>query len=213
MSDVQLSSRVKEQPTSIPLLKNSRIGRKFYPEILTRRELDSLFQACGRGPLGQRTRCGLGLLFWTGCRIGSLVKLAEHHIDLQTGEIRYYGAKGGGFYTTGLPDALRSVLLPWVETRRRLGIDPASMIWSDLQGCQQTTDAVRSVLRRLKAKAGIQRRVNAHSARHRFCRDCVRAGLSVPEICQALGNRSIQWTYFQASRLSAPSAVRGLRFP
>jgi integrase len=190
----------------------SRIGRCFYPSILTRSQLDRLFGACGRGPLGQRTRCGLGFLYWNGCRVGSLVKLTEDCIDLEAGEIRYYGAKGGGFYTSGLNDALRDVLLPWLATRRRLGIGADRPIWCDLRGNQQTTDSVRSQLRRLKAKSGIRVRVNAHSARHRFCRDCVNAGMNIAAVSQALGNVSIQFTYFQASRLTAPAAVRGLRF-
>lgn len=185
-------------------------GRKYPAEPLTPAEVQSLIAGCSRrAPTGIRNRALLTLLYRSGLRIGELLALKVSDVNLDRHSLRLLDTKIGEPQTRGFHPSADDALMRWLDKRRELGFK-GGPLFCTLAGGPVTDDHVRWLLRRLGAKAGIDKRVHPHGLRHTFACELDAAGASISVISKLLGHRSVPTTARYLDHLTNSQAVTAL---
>lgn len=162
--------------------------------------------AADDGLAALRDRALVELLYGAGLRIGELVALDVRDLDLLAREVRVLG-KGRKERVVPLPEAAREALAAWLEARRRPGYQAEPLFVSlpgGRPGRRLGERAVRRVLARRAAVAGVAGRVHPHRLRHSYATHLLDMGADLREIQELLGHASLSTT----QRYLAVSAER-----
>lgn len=149
------------------------------PDYLSVEEVLRLI-AASRNPL---ERCLITVLFDTACRIGELLNLHLDDIDWRGGFIRVT-RKGGRIADVNISESAMRELKAWLEARtgshKRVFMD-------------YTYYDIWLLLKDLAARAKIER-FTPHKLRHSRAVQMLDAGLTLHDVQEALGHRSITTT-------------------
>lgn len=178
-------------------------GKKFPAEPLTRDEVRALRLACNRRcPTGLRNASLLALLYRSGLRISEALDLRPIDFDRRGGTVRVLRGKGGKSRTVPIDAGAVAELEGWIERRAELDAGQTDPLFCTLAGRRMRTSYVRSnLLPRLAKRAGIARRVHAHSLRHTYAAELAREGKKVWEIQRLLGHASPNTTWHYLASL------------
>lgn len=162
-----------------------RRKQKKIPDVFNDAEIRALLMACDN----RRDRAILLILLDTGLRRDELLGLNVEDVDFAEGFLLIRGGKGGKdrYVPVGNTTiaALREILLehPGNGTlfRNRFG-DPLEK------------GGLRSMLNRLKERAGLTCRVHPHKFRHTFARNYLRRGGDLESLRDILGHEDIRIT-------------------
>lgn len=153
-----------------------------------------------------RDRALVELLYGAGLRVGEAVALDVRDLDLLAREVRVLG-KGRKERSVPLPEAASRALAAWLEARRRPGYQ-AEPLFVSLAGARAGRRlgerAVRRLLARRAATAGVAGRVHPHRLRHSYATHLLDMGADLREIQELLGHASLSTT----QRYLAVSAER-----
>jgi len=127
-------------------------------------------RACGRhAPTGLRNRALIALLYRTGLRINEALSLYPKDLELADGSVRVLNGKGGRSRTVGLNPGAAAIIERWLDARSRINLDPTGRsrlslggrhpVFCTLRGDAMAAAYVRVMLKRLAARAGIDKRV------------------------------------------------------
>jgi integrase/recombinase XerC len=158
------------------------------------------------GAVALRDRALVELLYGAGLRVGEVVALDVRDLDLLAREVRVLG-KGRKERSVPLPEAAREALAAWLESRRRPGYQAEPLFVSlagGTPGGRLGERAVRRVLARRAAAAGVVDRVHPHRFRHSYATHLLDMGADLREIQELLGHASLSTT----QRYLAVSAER-----
>lgn len=197
-------------------------GQTFPAEVLTPAEVKSLIQACSAtSSLGIRNRALIAVLYRGGLRISEALALKPKDVDIGAGSVRVLHAKGdqanrrkggeGRARTIGLDPGATATLARWMERRTRLGLTGRHPLFCDLSGKGIGAPAVRMLLKRLAARAGVDKRVHPHGLRHTMAAELDREGISMRVIQQQLGHVNLAVTGRYLASIGAPEVVAALR--
>ena len=191
-------------------------GRTFPPEPLTPGEVAAILGKCSlRAPTGIRNRALLTLLYRSGLRISEALALRPADISLEQHTARVLHGKGDRATVRGFHASADDARARWLEHRKGLGLRNGPLFCT-LDGGQLSDRYVRDLLKRLAAKAGIEKRVHPHGLRHTFADELRRSGLDVVTISKLLGHSSIAVTSRYLDHLTngqAVSALQGASLP
>jgi site-specific recombinase XerD len=180
-------------------------GVKYPVEILERREIEALLAGCGTSPTGRRDRAVLTLLWRSGLRISEALALRQADVNLAAGTVRVLRGKNGKARTVALDALARSALEAWLAARppgRGLLFCPISKPAQPLK-----SNHIRNRLRRLAARAGIEKRVHPHGLRHTYAVELDAEGFPLRDIRDLLGHASASTTDAYLRGLGASSAI------
>ena len=184
-----------------------RRPRRLPPEVLTDAEVCALMRACGRyAPTGMRNRALIALLYRTGLRINEALSLYPKDLELIDGSVRVLNGKGGRSRTVGLDPGGGAIIERWLDARSRLGLTGRHPVFCTLRGRSMAAAYVRVMLKRLGARAGIEKRVHAHGLRHTHAAQLRAEGVDIGIISRQLGHASITTTARYLDHI-APTAV------
>lgn len=184
-----------------------RRHRRLPPEVLADAEVCALMRACGsHAPTGLRNRALIALLYRTGLRISEALSLYPKDMDLGDGVIRVLNGKGGRSRTVGLDPGAAAIIERWVGARERLGHNGRHPMFCTVHGQPMADAYVRVMLKRLAARAGIEKRVHAHGLRHTHAAQLRAEGVDIAIISRQLGHASITTTARYLDHI-APQAV------
>ena len=170
-------------------------SRKRPPEVLTPEEVRALIGACSnRAPTGIRNRALIAVLWRCGLRVGEALALDPRDVDLDAGTLRVRHGKGDRSRTVGLDGQAQALIARWLDRRQRLGVNGRRRLFCKLDGGPLEQSYVRHLLRRLAAKAGIERRVHPHGLRHTYSAELAREGVPMNVLRDALGHSSLATT-------------------
>jgi site-specific recombinase XerD len=199
--------------TNRPVAPNK--GRKYAAEPLTPAEVASIISGCSpKAATGIRNRAILTLLYRSGLRISELLALRPGDVNLAQHTVRLLTTKSGKPQTRGFHPTADDALARWLDTRRELAAGkgwPNGKLFCTLDGTPVSDDYVRVLLRRLAAKAGIDKRVHPHGLRHTFADELRTAGADVVVISKLLGHSSIAVTARYLDHLTNGQAVDALQ--
>ena len=185
-------------------------GKKYPAETLTPEEVHALLDGCSmRAPTGIRNRAMLLLMYRSGLRVSEVMALRPSDVNLGRHSIRVLHGKGDKATTRGFHPSVTDALARWIDTRRELGIKNGPLFCT-LDGGHIHTQYARNLLKRLGAKAGIEKRVHPHGLRHTYAVELEQAGMPVTRISKLLGHSSISVTSRYLDHLSNDQAVAAL---
>lgn len=180
---------------------------KLPAELLTPDEMDRLLRACGRSSTGLRNRALLVTLWRGGLRISEALDLRPQDVNWQTGEVRILHGKGDKARTTGLGQMGLAVVAEWKVRRASLGLT-SGPLFCTLRGGRLPGSYPRTAIKRLAAKAGIERRCHPHQLRHMCAVDLISEGARLTDVQLLLGHESAATTSRYLARLGASEAVK-----
>jgi len=180
---------------------------KYLPRHLRPDEVERLMVAPqDDGPLARRDRALIELLYATGLRVGELVSLDWHDLDLSARVLRVLG-KGGKerMVPFGQPaaQALRDCLADQENLRERK--DEEEPVFLNHRGGRLSDRSVRRVLDRHTQGAGIPAGIHPHTLRHTFATHLLEEGADLRTIQELLGHSSLattqKYTHVEIERL------------
>ena len=183
-------------------------GQRFPAEVLTTDEVQAILRRCSpRAATGIRNRALIVLMWRAGLRVSEALALRPKDVDLERGEVRILHGKGDKARVVGLDPQAVSIVAAWMQWRKMLdGVDGRRPLLCTLDGGPVYSSYVRTLLRRLGEKAGIEKRVHPHGLRHTFAVQLLREGANMAVIQGALGHESIATTSRYLAHL-APEEV------
>lgn len=186
--------------------------RRLPPEVLTDAEICALMNACGRhAPTGIRNRALIVLLYRTGLRINEALNLFPKDLQLTDGSVRVLKGKGGKARTVGMDLGAIAIVERWLDARSRLSLSGRQRLFCTLRGQPVATAYIRVLLKRLAAKAGINKRVHAHGFRHTHAAQLRAEGIDIAIISRQLGHTSISTTARYLDHLAPRAVIETMR--
>lgn len=154
-----------------------------------------LAATAGDSVVSRRDRALLLFLADTGCRVGGLCGLRLADVDLKR-QIARLTEKGDKTRWAPFSEPTREALQAWLAVRPDA---PTDRVFVTL-GVRVATpwlseDGVGEVLRRLKARCGIDGPVNPHSFRHAFAREYLQSGGDLGTLADLLGHSDVNVTW------------------
>lgn len=190
----------------------SNKGLSLPPEILTPDEVNSLMRACSnRAPTGIRNRALIAVLYRGGLRLSEALTLKPKDIDLDRGTLTVLHGKGDRRRTVGFDPGAVALVERWIQRQKDLGLAPRSPVFSTLAGKPLKSSYVRTLLPRLAAKAGIDKRVHPHGLRHTMAYELMMEGVPVPIIQRQLGHASLATTDRYLSHIAPRDVVEAMQ--
>ncbi len=186
--------------------------RRLPPEVLTDAEVCALMRACGRrAPTGLRNRALIALLYRTGLRINEALSLYPKDLELDEGVVRVLHGKGGRSRTVGIDSGATAIIERWLDARSRLRLNGRQSVFCTLHGNVMADAYIRVMLKRLAARAGIEKRVHAHGLRHTHAAQLRAEGVDIAIISRQLGHSSITTTARYLHHLAPTAVIEAMR--
>ncbi len=177
-----------EIPIDLNKIPSHRKLRKI-PDILTPKEVDTLFNACDN----LRDKCILMTMYSAGLRLSEVANLKVSDIDSQKMQLFIREGKGGkdrfAILSKACLEALREY---WKQYQPREWL----FYSRNRTGKHITSRAVQNIFNKYKELAGITKNVTSHSLRHSFATHLLENGVSIFHIKQLLGHANISTTCF-----------------
>ncbi len=191
-----------------PAPRRKKPTRRFPAEPLGLADVEALRAACSRrAPTGIRNRALLAVLFRSGLRISEALALFPKDLDPAGGSLRILHGKGDKARTAPLPSDAAEAVDRWLDCRKRLRLTGRHPLFCTLRGEPLWDSYVRTLCKRLAAKAGIEKRVHPHGLRHGWALAQVQSGTSLNAIQQLLGHRSLHTTSVYLQHIAPAAAV------
>ena len=169
-------------------------GRRFPAEPLTADEVSALLRGCsGRAPTGIRNRALIAVMYRGGLRIAEALALRPADVNPTDGTVRVLHGKGDRSRTVGLDAGAMAVVARWMDRRREFGFRNGPLFCT-LAGGPLSDRYVRDMLKRLAARAGLEKRIHPHGLRHTHAAELVREGVPMNVIRDQLGHSSLAVT-------------------
>lgn len=134
-------------------------------------------------------RCLLFMLYSAGLRISELLSLQWKDLDPDRRVIYVRSGKGKKDRITLLSQLAHNYLQHYREL-----YGPETWIFESLQGKQYSARSVNKVVKAAAARAGIKKRVSAHTLRHSFATHLLEKGTDLRYIQSLLGHESSRTT-------------------
>jgi site-specific recombinase XerD len=153
-------------------------------------------RACSkRAPTGIRNAALLALLWRCGLRLGEALDLEPRDIDLSAQTLHVRHGKGDKSRRLALDVQTAALLARWLDRRSALGHNGRRKLLCTLDGKPLQQSYVRTMFKRLAARAGIDSRTaHPHALRHAFAAGLAREGVPMNVIRDALGHSSLAVT-------------------
>ena len=174
---------------------------KTLPRHLRPGEVERLIEApSGETPLDRRDRALLEVLYATGLRVGELVSLDWHDIDLEARVLRVLG-KGGKERMVPFGAPAARTLEAWLQASEELrSLAPAAdgtaedPVFLNRRGGRLGDRDLRRIVDRYAAAAGVPAGVHPHTLRHTFATHLLEEGADLRTIQELLGHSSLATT-------------------
>ncbi len=193
-SYLQLEKIMEENPGD--WLETPKLDKKV-PEVLSREEMEALFDAVELGSFeGERNKAILELMYACGLRVSETVNLQLGDLFLEEGFIRIIG-KGSKHRFVPLETYSIGVLKTYLQYVRPLVIPQKgheNFVFLNRRGKSLTRQMLFIIIRGLAQKAGIEKKISPHTIRHSFATHLLENGADLRSIQLLLGHESITTT-------------------
>ncbi|WP_026915044.1 site-specific tyrosine recombinase XerD [Christiangramia portivictoriae] len=178
------------------LIESPKTGRKL-PDIISTEEIDRIIRAIDLGKAeGERNRAMIETLYGCGLRVSELTELRLSDLFFDEGFIKITG-KGNKQRFVPISDyTIKYINIYKDEVRPHQPIKDefSDTLFLNRRGRQLTRAMIFTIVRKLTAEAGIQKKVSPHTFRHSFATHLLENGADLRAIQQMLGHESITTT-------------------
>jgi integrase/recombinase XerD len=163
-------------------------------EVLTSAEVARLLRQCSPiAPTGIRNRALITVMYRAGLRVDETLALRAADLNPALGTIRVLHGKGDKARTVSIDAGAMALVQRWADKRAELGFRHGPLFCT-LKGTRLSDVYVRNMMRRIGAKAGIEKRVHPHALRHAHAAELSAEGVPVNVIQQQLGHAHLSTT-------------------
>jgi integrase/recombinase XerD len=164
---------------------------KKLPEVLTDAERKKLLaQPNPKAPTGLRNLCMMHLMLNAGLRVAETLGLKNRDLDWMSGKLMVREGKGAKDRTLWLGEDDLELVRTWRERRPVQN----ELLFVTLQGGRLNDRYIRTMVKRLAQKAGIDKDVHPHTLRHTFATDLYRDTKNIRLVQKALGHADLSTT-------------------
>ena len=132
----------------------------------------------------------LEILFSTGIRIGELVALNLHDVDLQSRQIHITGRATRGREVTVSSNELADALRTYIDLRAERELENGAL-FVGRAGTRLTIYSIENIFKKHVRLAEIKRHITPHALRHTMAAMLVSSGTDIREVQEILGHASI----------------------
>lgn len=176
-------------------VKRLKVPRSL-PPILTKEEVEALYQVCDYTPVGLRDRAMLSLYY--GCGIRRSEGVALDVADVLFRKKLLYVRKGKNYTERYVPmtGAVIADLRTYLYEARPLLLSkyPLEALLISERGLSINSLSLSLRLKKLLALSGIDKAVTLHSLRHSIATHLLQSGMKLQHIATFLGHRSLEAT-------------------
>jgi site-specific recombinase XerD len=181
-------------------------GKKFDPEVLTRKEVTQILQAFPPSKTGVRNRALVAVLLYAQLRCNEALDLRPSDLLFEKGAIVVRRGKGGKRRVVAIPqNVLETYVHPWDTIRPDL-----EYYFCTHRGKRIHDSYVRRMLKRAADRASITHRTHVHGLRHSGAFHLAESGANLRDIQQQLGHTSLDTTARYISHLGADERITRL---
>ena len=203
----------RRSPVTLPGYGKGRVnrdrGQRRSPQPLSQEEIVAILRQLNPKTLGGcRDRALIVMLWRTGLRIREALDLKPEDLDLDGGFLRVMHGKGDRFRIVGIDPSALAVIREWLKLRSRIPNLPARTapvfctIMQPCPGGHLGQPAVRSKLKLLAERAGVEKRVHPHGFRHTHATELALENMPLYVIKEQLGHEYISTTERYIARLA-----------
>jgi len=159
---------------------------KKLPSVLSIEEVKKLIETTKKG----RNRLIVQFLYSTGTRVSECANIKLNDLDLEQKIAKVRGGKGNKDRTIILSDY-------WIkELHKHLNKKKvkSEFVFSKKNGKPITTTTIERIVRNSAQKAGITKKVTAHTMRHSFATHLLESGENIRKIQELLGHENLSTT-------------------
>jgi site-specific recombinase XerD len=171
----------------------------------------ALLAQCGRGLAGKRNMAMIVVMWRAGLRCGEVLDMQRSDVDIQAAAIRIRHGKGDRARTVGIDRQALTIIEQWSERRTYLPHYRSGPLFCTIStpnaGSPLQSAYVRTMIRRLAHKAGIDHRVHPHALRHTYAVECAREGIAPELLRRQLGHASLHTTTRYLQGIAAADVV------
>lgn len=168
------------------------------PQPLSREEAKALLAACSDTTAGIRDRAVFATLYRGGTRISATLQIRPSDIDWDRRLITIHNDKGGKGRVIAIDVEALNILRIWAERRKTLGVNGHHPFFCatnrHVLGNSLDSSHFRHKIKKLREKAGIQRRCHCHGLRHTAASELLEEGFDLATIAGQLGHAHISTT-------------------
>jgi integrase/recombinase XerD len=200
--------RVLVNPTE-GLVETSRRGRKILP-VLSVAEMRRLLDQPNLSlRTGIRDRAIMEVMYSTGIRLDELLHVEVYHVDLADGVIYIRKGKGRNQRVAPMGKKASAYLREYLEKIRPWHVrkNPGERtLFLNRSGTPLTPITIRSMMRKYRIRAGIEKNVSPHTFRRTCATHLLQQGADIRTIQKLLGHRRLSTT--QGYTKVAPMEVK-----
>ncbi|MBP2833535.1 site-specific tyrosine recombinase XerD [Aquimarina sp. U1-2] len=178
------------------LIESPKIGRKL-PDTLSVDEIDNIIAQIDLStPEGERNRAIIETLYGCGLRVSELTELKLSNLFFDEGFISVTG-KGDKQRFVPIGNTTQKYINIYIrEIRNHMVIKSGheDTLFLNRRGSQLTRAMIFTIIKRLVAQTGLQKKVSPHTFRHSFATHLLENGADLRAIQLMLGHESITTT-------------------
>jgi integrase/recombinase XerC len=168
-------------------------GAKRLPENLDADRMARLLEIPGDGPLVDRDRAILELLYSSGLRLAELTDLNLGDVDMQDATVRVTG-KGNKDRIVPVGSRAMQALARWQETRGALAAPDERALFVSNRGTRLSRRSVQARVDHWARRQGIDVKVYPHLFRHSFATHLLESSHDLRGVQELLGHANISTT-------------------
>lgn len=189
-----LEKEIEQSPALF--LEIPKLQRKL-PDVLSIEEVNLMLDSIDRStPDGQRNLAMLETMYSSGLRVSELIQLKISNLYPEVGYIKVIGKGNKERLVPIGDDAVKYITLYKENVRVHVPVarGQEDMLFLNKRGAAMSRVMFFLIVKKLAAKAGIQKNVYPHTLRHSFATHLVENGADLRAVQEMLGHRSITTT-------------------
>ena len=189
-----LQNELEQDPTQ--LISSPKLSRKL-PDVLTVNEIEKMCEAIDHStPEGMRNRSIIETLYSSGLRVSELTDLTINNLYFDIGFIKVLGKGNKQRFVPIGSAAIKhlNLYLDHVRSQQKIAKGNENFVYLNRRGKQLTRVMIYTIVKKLAAAAGIQKKVSPHTFRHSFATHLVEGGADLRAVQEMLGHESITTT-------------------
>ncbi len=142
-------------------------------------------------------KLAISMLYGCGLRVSELINLRLAHIDIYRNQIRVLNSKGRKDRFVSMPQSI----IPLYQ-RYLSDYCPTNYLIESKASTKYSTTSIRMIIKRAQTRAGVKKKVTAHTFRHSYATHLLEEGIDIRYIQVLLGHSKPETTmiYTQVSR-------------
>lgn len=152
----------------------------------------------------------LAIAYRCGLRCNEILHLEERDVDVSAGALNVRCGKGRKARIVGIDAGTLALVERWLEAKRKRRIR-SPFLFTTLTGEQVDGSYCRGMIRRMAARAGIEKRCHFHGLRHTHAAELAREGVAMPVIQRALGHSNLGTTSRYLAHVDPREVVDAMR--